>query len=548
MKKGGRSYACRRRMENLTNNMERPKLTQIQKSLEIPRRRRTRQSRRLREVTSWKKELTHFLPRASKRSNLERSNSSSCRYVKSKPPKRMPGGRIISSGQGTLTEVSRSFYVAYGATALNSETSQGINNINLVVPVRDELQEVADDELILDSSHSYQMPSEDSNKTDKEFKSPHHHHPPLKECELPIHDHPCLSMVLLNSPRVAQQCGSESMRSDSRSEVYRNPVQCGLASDDNDMNSITQFGSHLESSNSTQLLPMTWFAPQSSTINCCINPSPLKFEKPNLELSLPMAHVNNNDSCWYVNVTKKGLETAWDPQLTCRTRNQMSIQEACQYRRIGSERSYPPPPPPPPPSAGGYFSPLEPELSAACRRKGGDWNCMNLPTEADVTYNEQKQQQQQQEQKKIQELNKRKNLHHQHSSLISTRLSPIWTEAMLSTLQSSSDAYHLIHQDPPNVYLSNNSPHYGKASSRTSAVQPAPPCRVPELDPFNGVMKNPPSLRAYDANLCRQYVSGTANGNQDWTRNALLDYATLPTMLTTTDSHHFYPSNTNLLI
>jgi len=64
------------------------------------------------------------------------------RYVKSKPPTAMPGGRVIASGQGTLTEVSKSFYVAYGSTALGSTTT----DIHLVVPVKDELQEVTDDD------------------------------------------------------------------------------------------------------------------------------------------------------------------------------------------------------------------------------------------------------------------------------------------------------------------------------------------------------------------------------------------------------------------
>lgn len=76
----------------------------------------------------------------SSKSTIRKNTSRRC--VRSKPPKLMPGGRIITSGQGTLTEVSKSFYVAYGMTSLQTTDS----GIHLVVPVKDELQEITDDE------------------------------------------------------------------------------------------------------------------------------------------------------------------------------------------------------------------------------------------------------------------------------------------------------------------------------------------------------------------------------------------------------------------
>ena len=110
-------------------------------SNEAPRistRRRTRQQRREREVSENKSDETA----SSASPNTIGKHHQRRRYVRSKPPKAMPGGRIINAGQGTLTEVSKSFYVAYGS----AELSEATKDLHLVVPVKDELQEVTDEE------------------------------------------------------------------------------------------------------------------------------------------------------------------------------------------------------------------------------------------------------------------------------------------------------------------------------------------------------------------------------------------------------------------
>lgn len=98
-------------------------------SSSLPARRRTRQRRKDGDDTSFS-------------TSPKKPHTHRPRYVKSKPPKAMPGGRVISSGEGTLTEVSKSFYVAYGSTSLGPTAT----DIHLVVPVNDELQEITDDD------------------------------------------------------------------------------------------------------------------------------------------------------------------------------------------------------------------------------------------------------------------------------------------------------------------------------------------------------------------------------------------------------------------
>lgn len=312
------------------------------------------------------------------------------------------------------------------------------------------------------------------------------------ECIL---DHPCVSMVILDSPRMPSQCVSESIQSDAKNAAYRSFMHCCLPFSSEELDRVVgpaHFASRLESTTSNaegQTPPMTY-----------VPSTPVQYELPPSEFALPVHHGTESEG-WY---GKRGPpEASWEPYLSGRSRTQLSIQEACRYRTI-SDRPYSQAP-----SGGGpsYFGVLDPEVAAA------------------TPLNEKKQEQ---------KLNKR---HPQ--SLLHPRAS-VWNSAM----QPNSDGYH--HPYHPDVYLS---PHFAKASSRGACS--TPPCRILDLDPFNATSS--PSLRAYDTSLCRQFVAGggpaaaAAASQNCWSRNGgVWDYPTLPSMLTT--ENHFCPSNTNLLI
>ena len=221
-------------------------------SNEAPRistRRRTRQQRREREVSDIKSDETAS---SASPNIIIGKHHQRRRYVRSKPPKAMPGGRIINAGQGTLTEVSKSFYVAYGS----AELSEATKDLHLVVPVKDELQEVTDEESPAPNPLSLPIPS--SEKRDVHFQgiSLSMPHVQRRGCQptivvgfVDMHHGaapPPPPPLWLESPRLSSLCSPES-----NGGIPFNPVE--------EASLMTALHSGMPPKPSNGQLPMSWY-------------------------------------------------------------------------------------------------------------------------------------------------------------------------------------------------------------------------------------------------------------------------------------------------